>query len=72
MAKRIKNPVSLVITTNDDVITSRVDYGVECDDGLESRRTLHQGELNQAELDHAEVGLTWALTKIKAFEEITE
>lgn len=69
MAKRIKNPISMVITQSDDVVSCRLDYGLECDDGMEVRRSC-EPELTSGELDHAISDLAWALNRIKVCEGI--
>lgn len=38
MAKRIKNPVTVSIQLKTGTTTTGIDYGVECDDGLEMRK----------------------------------
>ena len=41
MGKKIKNPISVIVTENDGVHRVRVDYGVVCDDhAIEERRSL--------------------------------
>ncbi|KKK66142.1 hypothetical protein LCGC14_2967060, partial [marine sediment metagenome] len=39
MAKKIKNPISVVVTENDGIHTVRADYGVESD-GVHQRRSI--------------------------------
>ena len=39
MAKKIKNPISVVVTENDGIHTVRADYGVTSE-GVEERRSM--------------------------------
>ncbi len=39
MAKKIKNPISTVVTEKDGVVRGRADYGVESD-GVQERRSI--------------------------------
>ena len=39
MAKKIKNPISTVVTRVDGIFTCRADYGVESE-GIEARRSM--------------------------------
>lgn len=48
MAKRIKNPIVTRIVEDDEAVTAIIEYGVECDDGLDGRRG-HEPELTPAE-----------------------
>lgn len=38
MAKRIRNPIEVKIVMEDSVVTTSLHYGLECDDGLDTRR----------------------------------
>ena len=40
MAKKIKNPIAVVVTETDGVHRVRADYGVVCEHDIENRRSM--------------------------------
>ena len=70
MAKRIKNPIEVSIIREDGANIIDLRYGLECDDGLETRSGFSP-VLTPAEQATIDSVVTGAIAKIEAHEGIS-